>query len=141
MENLYAQNNKQLSNVIDFIHDCWFSLSEVNFDEKASLIRISFEKEMSDSPQKVKKIFFMKRMEIAVVECVLNICDVEKYDVEDTEKIDKYDFNEIHYDKQKGVLSISTGIPLRFNIDVKRLDISVNVTSNVLYTRKVWRFL
>jgi len=131
---------EQLDDVIKFIHDCWFSINNLVFDKENFVVRIYFEKECIGSALEIWHFFFLKRMEIPIVECILNIHDTVGYDIEDTEKVDRYDFNELYFDKQSGLLSVNTGIPLKLNIKVKRLNITVDVTSNVVATRKAWFF-
>jgi hypothetical protein len=56
---------------------------------------------------------------------LLQIHEVERFEVRDTEKVGSYDVNEIRFDSSLGQITITTGIPLDFRIKVRRLRLTV----------------
>jgi hypothetical protein len=55
----------------------------------------------------------------------IDIHEVESFDIRDTEKVGSYDVNEIRFDTSRGQITIATGIPLVFRIEVRRLRVTV----------------
>lgn len=89
--------------VIDAVHDRWFDIDDVQFDAARRCVRIPIEPDW-----------------------LLEIANVDSLDLEDSERVGKYDLNEIVFSKQRGTLIVTTGIPLTFRMGVSGLDVALS---------------
>lgn len=90
----------------DLIHDRWFDVEEVTFDEGTGYVRVPFKPDW-----------------------VLEVSDVESCQIEEPEGVGSYDFNELIYSEGSGTLLVSTGVPLVFQMRVSALDVSLSELS------------
>lgn len=100
---LRVTDPKSLTVITDVIHDRWFDVDDVMFDEGNNCLRIPFRPDW-----------------------VLEISNVESYELEETEGVGRYDFNEFTYSESDSALIISTGVPLVFRVAVGGLDVSLS---------------
>lgn len=92
-----------LDSITDAVHDCWFDLDSVKLT--GGVLEIPFQR---------------KSLTVGM----LRIHEVESVEIEDTERVGKYDFNRVHFDSSTRQVTITTGIPLEFRVRVRRLEIS-----------------
>jgi len=104
-------HTKELNKITSLVHDSWFDIDQVIKDHKDGVIRI----------------YFYKTSKLAVDEmnrfASINIKNVQRLEVKDTEKIGYYDFNEIKYLEQEKCLMITTGVPIGIKIYIGPLEI------------------
>jgi len=118
--------------VIDAIHDCWFDIDNINYNQNFAELTIKFYKEIYDKRSLRKLKFFLKKSQIPIVECFLRIHHVRDYELKDEEQVGRYDFNSLEYDNENKILRILTGIPLGLQISVDEFEISVEITDNII---------
>jgi len=112
-----------LPDVLDIIHDQWFEVQDIRFDEDHALVLIPFDR-VEDTPPK-KLLSFGRSSVSDTVPWVLEIRQAKRFDLHDTEQVGLYDFNEILYEPEKQLITITTGIPLDFTVEVSAFDLSV----------------
>jgi len=122
---------KNIATILDVIHDCWFDRDEITFDAEQRILSVRFIKEVGPV-RIVDKKLFLKRVRVPMIECFLRIYSVKEYKVTDTEKVGKYDFNEIKYDPYLNLIRITTGIPLDITLQVVQFDVAVEETDNII---------
>jgi hypothetical protein len=125
-----------LSRINEVIHDYWFDLDDVTFDEAASMLVIRFSRPLVKTDAPASGWSLLRRVEVPYVESFLRLHHVRGWALEDTERIGSYDFNELRFDEGKQRIQITTGVPLNLSADVERLEVSVLVTDNVVKTEK-----
>jgi len=108
-----ATNLDDLTRVNELLHDRWFDLADVTFQEGDSSLTIEFSDSAGDDIDGGDRL-------------MLAIHHVESYCVEDTQRIGRYDFNVIRYDASQRTVTVLTGIPCVLWAVVRRLDIVVN---------------
>jgi hypothetical protein len=111
-------DSRHLHTIVAEIHDQWFSVDDVVFDPVEGLIQVQYR-----GPASRRRSWFKKREPAA--DWTLTIRCASAYRLEESQGVGRYDFNEIEYSEEQGDLIITTGIPLRFSIDVSALDVSV----------------
>jgi hypothetical protein len=116
--NIDIKNPKELKTIVDVIHDWWFDLDKIRFDPDTSTLSIPFSEQIDDDHKTESKN--------TKENLLLQIKHVQKYQINDTEKIGTYDFNEIEYDEDKNRLNITTGVPLGFEIYISGFEIIVS---------------
>jgi hypothetical protein len=109
----------ELPCIVDALHDHWFDIDEIASDPVAHTLQIPFESEVQ------KSWFSFGRPPKAPVKYLLTVRNVQQYQINDTQKIGRYDFNELLYDSDKGMIRVTTGIPLDFVIFVSNVDMSI----------------
>ncbi len=122
----------EIVKVVDAIHDCWFDIDRIHYDQNTSELIINFEKEISEKRILSGRKFFLKKSQVPIVECFLKIHHVRDYELKDEEEVGWYDFNTIEYDNENKVLRILTGIPLGFQININEFAITVEITGNII---------
>jgi len=128
VSNLVITNPKQLSTLIDKIHDCWFSVDDIVFYEDTSVLEIKFAREVLEKKKVVGRILFLKRVQVPFFESFLRIHHVEAYKIDDKEKVGTYDFNKLEYIPAKQEVSVSTGVPIEITAKVKTFEVSLEET-------------
>lgn len=103
---LRVTDPKSLNVITDVIHDRWFEVDDVAIEEGRKCLRIPFRPDW-----------------------VLEISEVESYQLEETEGVGRYDFNKFAYSESDRTLMISTGVPLVFRVTVASLDVSLSELS------------
>ena len=99
------------------IHDQWFSLSETVHDSSEGLLKFTF------------KYIIRQGWRQPITDAVgtLQIHDVISWSVNDSEKVDRYDFNKLKYDEHASVIHVTTGIPLQISVSVKTFHLSATL--------------
>lgn len=114
----------------DLIHDGWFDTSAILFDTASSVLKVPFESELWRKGELLRKrLYSWPRLGFAKVKVpgVLRIEHVWDYILEESEHIGRYDFNQIVYIPAISLIKVETNIPLRFEIKVRILSISVMI--------------
>lgn len=99
--NINKFNLTLLTDLIDEIHDRYFNLDEVTYDERNLEWRLFF----SDSRK-------------GPFERILKITGVVEYKCRDTERILIYDMNKIVIDINKGIIILKCNVPLDIKLYV-----------------------
>jgi hypothetical protein len=109
----------------DLIHDGWFDTNSVALDRLSAILEVPFERE-----RKRRKFRCPSSLTSAAGSntlCILRFERVRDYILEESEHIGRYDFNRITYDPTAGRIKVETNIPLRFEVEVEALAISVEM--------------
>jgi hypothetical protein len=101
-----------LDELLDLIHDRWFDADAIQLTGTNLLI-----------PFASKAV---RRASKAEIDSVLVIEQVRGYDLVDTEQIRLYDFNDVSFDEQSSRLAITTGIPLKLEVEVDEFKVVLN---------------
>ena len=126
---------KKLDVILKQVHDCWFDVENIRFDSKTKLLTIKFLKENLDDARVLSDWWLIRKISIPAFECILQISHVNKYRIEDTEKVGEYDLNTINYDLTSKQFLIECGIPLKIFIDVDDFEVSFEPTKTVVNWR------
>ena len=102
-EKAVVQSARELASIIDRLHDRWFDLDDIRFDKPSATVTIPF------SQDRVQLV----------------IHDANDLRVDDSENIGTYDFNTITYEPEYRRLSVLTGVPLKLEIEVDTLLVSL----------------
>jgi hypothetical protein len=119
----------ELDNADEYVHDCWFSISDVTFDRADGMLTVPYRRHNLVEDTERKRWRRTRRVD---VRWLLRVGFVRDYSIRDTERIDMYDFNQLRYDESRQVLTVETNIPLGFAIEVDRLRITIEATDEVL---------
>jgi hypothetical protein len=122
---------------VELIHDTWFELDRVRFEEAARRLVIPFEREMYEEARLVRRFGPLKRIEIPIELLLLSIHHVLSHTIEDSEGVGRYDLNSIAYDESSRIVRVVTGIPLGIRAEVTRFELSVERTGERTGVRRV----
>ena len=125
VKSMLVKDPNRIPSIDDVIHDAWFDVSDIEFDSKASVLHIEFERELKDKSTVVEKTMFVKKIEVPLVQCFLNIHHVESYKIDDTERVGRYDFTNLAYNSDLRCISILTATPIGIEIKVSDFEVSV----------------
>ena len=126
-----VRDPKDLSAIIDLIHDCWFDIADVAFHPRQSLLSIRYKRPLREKARVLRRVFLLKWIEVPLVECFLEINHVIESHVEDRQGVRLYDFNTIAYDSSSNTVRVDTGIPTTITMKVTEFELSVEETDNV----------
>ena len=129
VKNISIKHPNQIPIIDDVIHDAWFDVSNIEFDSNTSVLSIEFDLELKDESTVVEKNWMMKKLEVPLVQCFLNIFHVESYKIDDTERVGSYDFTSLEYNSDLRCISIITGTPIGIEIKVRDFEVSVVETT------------
>jgi len=96
------------------LHDRWFDVSEVRHDQRRALVSIPFRRRRQP------------KAAAGTEDTWLHIGRVDSLRLEDTQRIDRYDFNELQFMPDVGILRVATGIPMVFEMKVSGIDVAVS---------------
>ena len=119
---------KDIPQILDVIHDCWFDLDNLSVDNETKTLSINFKKEVYPQKPLSWKNIFRPKTEPKIENWVLKVNGVQDCVVDDTEKIGRYDFNNIEYNEDTKVLSIKTGVPLKIDLTVDSFNVVLEQT-------------
>ena len=94
------ENIDRLPSLVSEIHDMWFSVEEIVFDQSKHEFRLYFGREKG------------------LYDRCLKVEGVLKCEIKDTEKVVVYDIYELSVDLQKSKISITGCIPIRIVLHV-----------------------
>jgi hypothetical protein len=120
---LYARatSSGALWNLTDLIHDWWFWIDDVRYDNEGQILTIPFTCPQSGYEGE-------RRKPRALFRWLLRIHHASGHEIVDTERIGQYDFNQIVYSDTDKTVRIETGIPLLLKAAVSQLDVTVEGT-------------
>jgi hypothetical protein len=93
------------------IHDRWFSVTGIREDGSELVIPFASA--------------YVSRARTAVFDSTLRISHVLAWRVDDSEKIEVYNFSGLTYDEGRGCIQIEAGIPLTVEADVSAFAVTV----------------
>ena len=123
---------EDLPAIIDLIHDCWFDIVDVVFHPRQSLLSIRYKRPLPEKARIIRRLLFLKWIEVPLVECFLEVSHVIESHVEDEQGIRLYDLNTINYDSSSNTVRVDTGIPTTITMKVTQFEISIEETDNVV---------
>jgi hypothetical protein len=129
VKSISIKHPNQIPLICDVIHDAWFDVSNIEFDSNTSVLSIEFERMLKDKGTVVEKNWIMKKIEVPLVQCFLNIFHVESYKIDDTERVGFYDFTTLEYNSVLRCISIITATPIGIEIRVRDFEVSVVETT------------
>lgn len=122
---LNVQNDEELKTVNSIIHDCWFHLSELTYNQDGGIVTLPFQKPTFQRKSLSWSVLFLKGWAVPIIEWVATIKSVVQCTVEDQARIDKYDIASIRYNPRQNIISICSGFPLTISLVVHHLDIEI----------------
>ena len=114
MLQLSASSGSDLGALNDRLHDTWFAVSEVIWDQLSRTVSIHAGPSTRESDARHDSL-------------LLVIGGVSSCNIEDQQKIDRYDIDQVQYDASRGKLRVLTTIPTRFECEVTSLSLSLVV--------------
>ncbi|HYJ78681.1 MAG TPA: hypothetical protein VEW03_03690 [Longimicrobiaceae bacterium] len=124
----------ELDRLVDLVHDQWFELDEITYDQARGEVTIPFAHQAFEKTRGsgIGRLFPGTR--VSVHRAAVRVRSVTALEIRDTERIGTYQFNDFTYEPG-GVLRVRSSIPLGLTIHVTRLDASVEVTDEVATSR------
>lgn len=122
------------------VHDCIFDVAHVIHSSDRREVCLGFELPGPRwSPPNRGLLFRMAHW--PVYAAFLRVAHVESYTLVETVGVGRYDMTRLEYHREGRRLVMRTGIPLRFEMVVEALSVSVEVTSTVLREEQGRRLL
>lgn len=132
----------ELEILSDFLHDSDLDIDTLDFNESEAAISVVFEKELWDDRVPLGGFIILK-FNVPVQKFVLTVSNVEGYELNDTERIGRYDLSQMIFDPAGNRIKFETGVPLDFTVTVSefKMRFDKSTTEPVLVTRRaLWPF-
>lgn len=119
-------HSSQIDWINEVIHDEYFDLDDVKHEGHRNTLTIPFRRifHYHSPPQIIKCRILWKIGEVDVLRCLLQIGDVQKYEVIDKSRIGTFSFDGLEYDKGSNRITIFAHEDCRIEIDVSGLFIT-----------------
>ncbi len=115
----------ELRPVVDAIHDCWFDVEAVRFNEPEHTVEVPVRRETPLSTPLLRRfVNWLQGRHRKELVGLLRLRKVNSCLVTDDQGVGSYDINTIAFDEKKKVI-IWTGIPTKFELDADGLDVTV----------------
>lgn len=101
----------QIPALLDRIHDFWFDVDHIIFDEGRGTVQIEFSKVRPKIGEHFK------------TDVLLKVNFAKSLLVEDTEKVRFYDLNEMHFFPADKTVVFTGGVPIKITTRVEHLQI------------------
>lgn len=103
----------QIPDLLNLIHDHWFDVERIQHDPAKRTVLIGFQKTRPRLGIQMRDDF------------LVTVGSVSKVTIEDEEKVQFYDLDQIRYSPNKGELTLTGGIPITITIMVGDLHLEV----------------
>lgn len=110
-----AKSERELEALIPLVHDMYFPIDSVTFDKERGVVEIPYSRTGRETNPRTGEL-----------PSSLRIGDVIDVHVEDSEGVGFYNFSELRYDANEGVLTVVTGIPLTLRCRVTGCNVRVS---------------
>ena len=136
---IQARTPEQLVEVTGVIHDHFFCVDRIMFDQAAGLVTIPFLLPLEEQSRRAKNLWLLEKVIVPRVESAMLIYEATGYRLVDTEQVGCYDFNELRYDQERGMIVILTGIPLALEVDVTDVHVVVRIGEKTVDEVSQWQ--
>jgi hypothetical protein len=144
---LTVEDPSDLDQVTGEIHDWYFDVQDVVFDQPLRRVTIPFRRWDADrarpisdaSPSLLRRLWRFARgtqWEAPWQRWVLTVEEAVSCEVVDMAQVGSADFNEVRHDETAGLLEIEGNIPVTIKILVRRVNVSVEETREVIGTAR-----
>lgn len=116
-----ATTAEDLRKVTWLLHDCFFELNRIQWDERRRLFELPFGR----GGERKGSFGFTKTTLPCRYDCTLAVSDVHALDVIDEARIGGYDLLEVRYDALESAVVVESCIPLKIVLTVRELEIRV----------------
>lgn len=126
-ETVHVRDPAEISRVTEIIHDCWFNTSNIHFDSENAILIVPFEYR-DPRTREADGRRFLRRKKPHTFVALLKIYRAQTFTIQDRAEIERYDFDELLYDPELGIVRITSGFPFEISIAVSQFEVSVEVT-------------
>jgi len=102
---------RQLTTFVDLVHDWWFDLGTLVFDQARKTVTLRVHRNRSA----------LANPRLGGID--LDVRNVNELIIKDTERVGYYDINEIVFNAGEGTILLTGGIPIELIFRVSALDI------------------
>jgi hypothetical protein len=127
----------------DLVHDGWFRLSAIEYDDERHVLSIPVERESAEESRVQRVAPLVDEIVTPIREAELSIGEVKGFEFEDQADIDRYDINEVAYFSDAKEVLITSSFPVTVRIKVERLRLEIKSGDVVRYQiarRPGWPF-
>lgn len=120
--------SKELHRINEVIHDYWFDLDELTFDQVTATLEIRFSRPPLESSARGFWRSLFSKGDACCANGRLRIHHVCSWSLEDPQEVGCYDFNELRFDESSRRVEVTTGVPLGLYAEVESLEVAVLVS-------------
>jgi len=123
-ETIRVTDPQGLHGIGERLHDEYFNLQEIRYDEKSGTLEMPFQRICNDGPSRVlKNRFFYRIEEVDVLRGYLRFMKVTDYEIRDRARIGSYSFNTFHYDDARRLVTVCCNQDCELLFSVQEIQI------------------
>ena len=119
----------QLDKLIGLIHDEYFELDDISYQNNDKVLQIPYRRIFHDGPRRlIRNLLLWKTFEVDVIRSVITVKNVDDYIFKDSAKIGRYSFNAVSYEKDYLQFDCEPDLKLRMKvsgIEIESRDVEV----------------
>ena len=122
LKRLVVESPGQINDLNDLIHDEWFDVDHIKFDQKNKKVILPYRRKFHSGPAKTIRnwlIYTIKEKD--VIRSELRIHNVIDFKMSDPEQLGRYTFNIAEYDPADSLLVIHGEPSIKINVAVSSL--------------------
>lgn len=131
-----ASRSEDLARINELIHDRFFEIARINYDEKAKVVSIPISVICPEGVV-VRKVLFLSQWQHPVVAAILMIQNVEGFSLSDKAQIGEADITKLDY--RSGELVIECGVDVTVRMRVSALKVALEISDDVVSTKRYFR--
>lgn len=121
---LTIKNPDEISRLLDYLHDEFFEIEDIKYDETKRILKIPYRRIFHNGPSRVIRNWIIGRtIEVDVLRCLLRIKNTEKYEITDEAHIGVYSFNSLKYNKESKQLIFTCCEPCELRVNISEINI------------------
>ena len=139
LKRLKVETPEHFNDLNDLIHDEWFDVDQIKFDQKNKKVILPYRRKFHAGPAKtIRNMLIYTIKEKDVIRSELRIHNVIDYKISDPEQLGRYTFNVAEYDSSDSKLVIY-GVPnlkIHFIVSdllIKSEDIKISGKTKISY--------
>ncbi|AGA90528.1 hypothetical protein Thimo_1754 [Thioflavicoccus mobilis 8321] len=129
MRKIRVTDIHEVGNILDYVHDRIFQLSEISFDRKNQTLNIPLTAVSDEMIDRTTHLLF-STWSNPIVKCVLTINNVSEVGIMDDAQIGEAPINEITI--EDGVVVIECSVPVTLRAKVANLDLQLTLEDYVV---------
>jgi len=125
MHIISVHDNNDFADILDYIHDREFNLSDIVFDSQKSILIIPTTVREYKTIRKGNSSLLFKKYIVPVFKATLIIMNVVNYNIFDSEHIETYAFNILRF--KDDILTINAVPCLKISVEIQGLNIELRI--------------
>ena len=124
MGKLIINKAEKLNQLNKIINNEKFDLTDIRYNKSYKILEIPYQRIFHEGPSRIIKNWIIRKVvEVDILQCLLKIKNVEKYEIADKADIGVYSFNKLIFDEKSKQLIFACNEPCELRLEVSGIHI------------------